>query len=117
MKPVRVAFGGKVKSSLYEHTLDCKIEGHPLKPTLDKLTEEEKTLRTDIDELKKKIRAKKVKTTPQYEARLVRMRSAGIMKERVLNVVRAKMYAMRQRMLREILAAADVVRIFISISA
>lgn len=110
-KPVRVAFGGQVKGSLQEHTLDYKIDRHRLKPSLDKLTEEERTLRTDIQELEKLIfqTAKKAKKGGPLQVRLSRMRVAMNVKTRTFNVTRSKIYGMRQTMLREILGQADVV--------
>ena len=117
-KPVRVAFGGQVKSSLHEHTLDYKTDRHPLKPSLDKLTEEEKALRIEIHELEKKIgaTAKKVRLAKKgsaLEVRLGRMRIALNVKERMFYVVRAKAFGMRQTILREILGEADVVSKFV----
>jgi len=48
VKPLRIAFGGKVKPSLLEHTLDYKFDRHPLKPEVDRLANQEQTLYSDL---------------------------------------------------------------------
>lgn len=108
MKPLRVAFGGKVKPSLHEHTLDHKLERHPLKPKVDKLEEDELRIRKEIAALTKKIR--ELDTSGRHQIRLDRMRSDLIVKERQQKVTGSKKYHFKQQMLRDILSDADVVR-------
>jgi hypothetical protein len=108
VKPLRVAFGGKVKPSLFEHTLDYKLEQHPLKPEVDKLDEQEQRIQKDIVALGKTIHG--LDTRGRHQIRLDRMKSDMIVKERQYNVVRSKKYHLKQQMLRDILSDADVVR-------
>jgi hypothetical protein len=107
VKALRIAFGGKVKSSLFEHTLDNKFDQHPSKPQLDELAKEEHRLDREIKDLEKRIF--ELETAGRYPSRLDRMKASVVFKERQRNIVRAKKYALRQKMLRQILAAADVV--------
>ncbi|KAF7970397.1 hypothetical protein HWV62_24191 [Athelia sp. TMB] len=106
--PVRVAFGGQAKSP---HTLDAKTERHALKPGLDKLGEQGEALRAEMHALEKRIgaAAAKARGAGALEVRLGRMRAALRAKERVLYVVRAKAYGLRQTILRDILGEADVI--------
>jgi hypothetical protein len=107
VKALRIAFGGKVKSSLFEHTLDYQFDQHPLKPQLDELAKEEHRLDREIKDLEKRIF--ELETAGRYLSRIDRMKASVVFKERQRNIVRAKKYALRQKMLRQILAAADVV--------
>lgn len=112
VKPVRVAFGSQVKSSLKEHTLDYKMEIHPLKPKLDGLIEEEQALKNYLLEQRKKIiAAMRKQKSPKLEQRIRNMKINANHSDRLRNLVRAKQYSMKQIMLREILSEADVVRI------
>jgi hypothetical protein len=107
VKALRVAFGGKVKASLFEHTLEYKLEQHPLKPEVDKLAEQEQKLFKELTDLQKTIFD--LETNGRHQVRLDRMKGDLVFKERQRNVVNSKKYQLRQEMLREILAAADVV--------
>jgi len=107
VKALRVAFGGKVKASLTEHTLDYKLDQHPSKPELDRLTQEDHALDREITNLAKRIF--ELEKAGRYPSRLDRMRASVVFKERQQNIVRSRKYALRQKMLRQILAAADVV--------
>lgn len=111
VKPLRVAFGSKVKPSLFEHTLECKLEQHILKPKVDKLEEQEQKIQKEIASLDKKIR--ELDTSGRHQTRLDRMRSDMIVRERQYNVVRSKKYHFKQQMLRDILSDADVVRTYV----
>jgi hypothetical protein len=111
VKPLRVAFGGKVKSSLFEHTLDHKLQQHPLKPEVDNLAEREQALRKEVAALEKTILD--LEKTGRHRTRLDRMKSDVIFKERQQNFLSSKKYQLEQKMLRDILAAADVVSILL----
>ncbi|KAF7966306.1 hypothetical protein HWV62_39203 [Athelia sp. TMB] len=115
--PVRVAFGGQARSAS-AHTLDAKTERHALKPALDKLVEQGEALRAEMHALEKRIAvtAAKARGGGALEVRVARMRAALRAKERVLYVVRAKAYGLRQTILRDILGEADVVGGTISLS-
>lgn len=119
VKPLRVGYGGKVKSSLSQHTLEYKLEHHALRPEFTRLTEEGEKLRKKQGLLQKKIRelSKKIDSGSDGGAAVTRARRSldrseqeGIMMERQENVLRSKLYAIRQEMLRDIVAQADVVR-------
>jgi len=109
VKPLRIAFGGKVKPSLFEHTLDYKLDQHPLKPEVDQLANQEQTLDSGLMTLEKAIFT--LEKTRRHQSRLDNMKADIIFKERQRNFVRSKKYVLKQKMLREILAAADVVNL------
>jgi len=106
VKPLRVGYGGKIKSTLYEHTLDAKLEAHPLKPKADQALKEQESIEKKRGELYQRIVAAEKSGKAE---RLERMRSALAMLERQILALRAKLYAMHQEMLSDITAAADVV--------
>ena len=110
MRPLRIAFSGKVKSSLFEHTLDNKFEQHPSKPEADRLAEEEQKLQKAITALGEMVIELKSKGTRLV--RLDRINSDIHFKEKEMNAVRMKRYVLKQKMLRDILSAADVVSVY-----
>ncbi|KAI6015691.1 hypothetical protein EDC04DRAFT_2903551 [Pisolithus marmoratus] len=109
LKPLRVGFGAKVKSSLGEYTLDHQLEKHPLKPKVDKLAEEETSLEKRRAQLEKKIKDVQKEGRAGSSDRLERMTSALSMLERQSMSIRSKLFAMHQEMLRDVTSAADVV--------
>ncbi|KAI6013193.1 P-loop containing nucleoside triphosphate hydrolase protein [Pisolithus microcarpus] len=109
LKPLRVGFGAKVKSSLGEYTLDHQLGKHPLKPRVDKLAEEETSIEKRRSQLKKKIEDVQKEGRAGASDRLERMTSALTMLGRQSMSVKAKLYAMHQEMLRDITSAADVI--------
>lgn len=108
VKALRVAFGGKVKPSLEEYTLGYKLDRHPLRPEADRLAEQEEKMQLDIVSLKKRI--SKLNASGQHPDRLNNMKRDVVVREKRCNVVRARKYELKERMLREILSEADVVR-------
>lgn len=114
--PLRVGFGGKVKSTLLEHTLDYKLEIHPLRPTLDKVIRQEDEVSARIHELIKR----RDEITAKWTAggcssdRLRTMKdnisSDIVAKGKTLGALRGRKYALQQEMLRDVIAKADVVR-------
>lgn len=115
LTPLRVGFGGKVKASLIQHTLDYKLDIHPLKPKLDKLiqdgdalSEELRSLVNRTQEFKDKHAGKSL--NQREHTMLTRMQEALLTMEARANVLRAKKYAIHQEMLRDVLRQADVVR-------
>ena len=110
LKPLRIGFRGKIKDSLTEHTLDYKLDQHPLKSKVDKLLEEKKATEKKMLELNKRIEAVQRTPTSRAAGRLDQMRSALLAHERQSMAIAAKLYAMHQEMLRDITADADVVR-------
>ncbi|KIJ60439.1 hypothetical protein HYDPIDRAFT_98653 [Hydnomerulius pinastri MD-312] len=109
VKPLRIGFRGKVKGSLNEHTLDYKLEHHPLKGKVDKLLEEQKDLEARLADLTKKIEVAQKKQDARSAGRLSNMRTAFLMTERKTMSVRAKLYAIHQQMMRDITSEADVI--------
>ena len=55
LMPLRVGFGTKMKTSLTEYSLEYCLAKHPLKPKIDKLVEEQKSLEKRRARLEKKI--------------------------------------------------------------
>jgi len=108
IKPLRVGFSGKVKSSLVEHTLDHKLEKHVLKPELDKLAKKEQGLQNRIESLKKKLEESR-KCHSENPPSSERLQMMSITAEREHEAVKARMYALHQQMLRDVVAKADVV--------
>jgi uncharacterized membrane protein YfhO len=113
VKPLRV--GGNVQKSLIEHSLDHKLESHPLHPTLLRaVTDEEKLSRsihdlgTMLKEQKKKI-YERVKPDKSMLEKEDNMRNGLISKQNQSKNLQMKIYAIRQQMLRETVQAADVV--------
>ncbi|KAH7911786.1 P-loop containing nucleoside triphosphate hydrolase protein [Hygrophoropsis aurantiaca] len=103
IKPLRVGYGGKIKSSLYKHTLDYKLEQHPLKPRVDSLISDQERLEKRRSDLAEKIQ------NESKAPRLERMRTAFVSVERQAQVIKSKLYALHQEMLREITSEADVI--------
>ena len=108
VKALRVAFGSKVKPSLEEHTLGYKLDHHPLKPEVDRLGDQEQEMQRDIVNLKKMI--SKLDASGHHQGRLDCMKRDLVGKEKMYNIAKAKQYALKERMLRDILSEADVVR-------
>lgn len=110
LRPLRIGFRGKIKDSLTQHTLDYKLDRHPLKVKVDKLLEEKKQTARKLMDLTKRIEAAQRAPTARAAGRLDQMRSAMLARERQLMAIAAKLYAIHQEMLRDITADADVVR-------
>ncbi|KZT23060.1 P-loop containing nucleoside triphosphate hydrolase protein [Neolentinus lepideus HHB14362 ss-1] len=106
MKPLRIGYGGKVKTSLYEHTLDAKLEKHPLRPQLDKLIKEQTELMEQIESRRKVVRDKHLAGA---SASATRMEFYVTQMDRQLKILNGKIYALRQVMLQDIVYSADVV--------
>jgi superfamily I DNA and/or RNA helicase len=105
VRPLRVGYDGKVKSSLLEHTLDSKLEKHPLKHEVDELSKTEENLRKRASDLRDKLddwSNDDIRRTKRAHVTLI-----GIEKQQ--GAVRSKLYAIRQRMLKDVIHGADVV--------
>lgn len=105
VKPLRVGFGAKIKSSLHEYTLDAKLEAHPFKVKVEQLLKDQENVEKKLGALEDKI----VAAEKSSSEKLGRMRTAFTVLERQLLALRAKLYALHQEMLNDITAAADVV--------
>ena len=113
VKPLRV--GGSIQKSLIEHSLEYKLENHPLHPTLVKCVTEEEKLSLRIQELGMRLKelSKKLYVAVNAKASLIEMESNMRKGHNLMQVQRRnlsqKTYAIQQQMLREIVEAADVV--------
>jgi len=116
LKPLRIGFRGKIKDSLTEHTLDYKLDQHPLKSKVDRLLEEKSATEKRRSDLTKRIEAVQRAPTTRATGHLDQMRSALLAQERQSMAIAAKLYAIHQEMLRDITADADVVRVHFQIS-
>ncbi|KAG1852645.1 P-loop containing nucleoside triphosphate hydrolase protein [Suillus tomentosus] len=105
VRPLRVGFGAKIKSSLHEYTLDAKLEAHPLKVKVEQLLKDQENVERKLGALADKI----VAAEKSSSEKLGRMRTAFTVLERQLLALRAKLYALHQEMLNDITAAADVI--------
>jgi len=114
--PLRVGFGTKVKASLAEYSLEYHLDKHPLKPKVDRLVEEQKSLEKRRAQLEKKVAGVQKDGKAGALDRLERMRSALVVVEKQAMSVKSKLYAMHQGMLRDIASAADVVSAIVSFS-
>jgi hypothetical protein len=95
---------------LLEHTLEFKLERHPLRPELDELVKKEEVLRKRASNLRTKFNDLSDDDT---HTKMDRIRKAhhtlvGIQKQQ--GALGSKIYAIRQKMLRQIVHEADVVR-------
>ena len=112
VKALRVGFGGSVRSSVLEHTLDYKLSIHPLQPRLLDLAKEEEGLGRRIAGLKIDLRDvcdKESSGDATAIAKAERMRKALLAVQGEHAGVRSRKYAMQQQMLREVISDADVV--------
>ncbi|PPQ98679.1 hypothetical protein CVT24_003306 [Panaeolus cyanescens] len=115
VKALRVGFSGNVKSSLIHTTLDYKLEQHALHPKLCSSIDKEAQLASQKKELSKSVLALDYKLSLQSRprkdtlARLVKMKEALVALENRHKKSKAKIYAIQQQMLREVVADADVI--------
>jgi regulator of nonsense transcripts 1 len=115
LKPLRVGFNGNIQKSLIEHSLDHKLEVHPLHPTLvrtvneaEKVSRQMQDLPKALKELSKKLwEAKNPKKSMIERER--NMRNGLISIRNQHKHLQQKIYAIQQEMLRDTVAAADVV--------
>lgn len=112
VKALRVGFGGSIRSSVLEHTLDYKLSIQPLQPLLLDLTKEEEGLGKRIADLEIRLRGVCDKASSGDAgaiAKAERMRKALLAMQGAHAGMRSRKYAMQQQMLREVIADADVV--------
>ncbi|KDR78403.1 hypothetical protein GALMADRAFT_1319277 [Galerina marginata CBS 339.88] len=115
VKPLRVGNNGNVRESLFPHTLDWKLEHHPLHPILAKLVQEESEIGPEIEALWKKSRELEEKIKKSLKPRKNTLARARNMKEALVSLglrhkaIKRKIYAMQQQMLRDTVADADVI--------
>lgn len=105
MRPLRVGFNAKVKPALHPHTLDAKIDLHPLKPGIDSLEESVHRLQEYMQNVKEKLKGMEPFSAQElaYQGMLERM-------GRDLQARKGRIWAMSKGMVQDIVAQADVVR-------
>lgn len=122
LKPLRVGSTGNVQKSLLEHSLEYKLGIHPLQSTLvrtlnesEKIFRQEQELKKTLKDLNKKLSETK-NPRPSMIEREDNMRRAleSICKQH--KRLQQKAYAIQQQMIREVVAAADVVSIRFDLS-
>ncbi|KAF8064109.1 P-loop containing nucleoside triphosphate hydrolase protein [Lyophyllum atratum] len=109
VKALRVGSGSNVRSSLIQHTLDHKLESHPLAPALLRLIKEEEQLNVKLDDLKSRLLDVAKQKTIRMQQKAANMTRALLAMEASLGTLRSRKYAMRQEMLRDVISAADVI--------
>ncbi|KAF7307726.1 hypothetical protein MKEN_01132700 [Mycena kentingensis (nom. inval.)] len=117
VRPLRIGFGGQVKGGIAEHTLDHKLQNHVLKPKLDALDEQSKTLASLIAEIsaklldvEKKAKESKSEHTRERATKIVANVTADLAaKQQERLMLKARRYALHMRMVTEIVTEADVI--------
>lgn len=113
VKPLRV--GGNIQKSLIEHSLDYKLEIHPLHPRLVRaVSEEEKLSRQilDLEKARKELNKKlwgAMNPSKSLVEREDNMRKGLLAMQNQRKNLQQKIYAIQQEMLRDTVEAADVV--------
>ncbi|KAF8990245.1 P-loop containing nucleoside triphosphate hydrolase protein [Cyathus striatus] len=114
MNPLRVSFNGHPRASILEHSLDYKLERHPLHHKLATLVKEEEEVSVELHDLEKRISKLETKIdggkkTHALEGRLKNMKLAALVLQRRRNVLKRRCYATKQEMLKDVLDDADVI--------
>ncbi|EIN05865.1 P-loop containing nucleoside triphosphate hydrolase protein [Punctularia strigosozonata HHB-11173 SS5] len=121
LSPLRVGYGGKVKPSLYPHTLDAKLEQHELYSEVLKLERQEEALEKRVVSLRMSSTkaAEKLSIMPLDAEHDRKRANATKRRDRLdqevtqcgtsLGNIRKRIYAFKQQMLSDVVHAADVV--------
>ncbi|CAA7261960.1 unnamed protein product [Cyclocybe aegerita] len=115
VKPLRVGFNGNVRQSLLEHSLDYKLEQHPLHPVLLRTVDEETQVKDQVYKLSDSYKELALKLKESKRPRKATIERAMRMKEALISLekrhknIKRKIYAIQQQMLRETIADADVI--------
>lgn len=117
VKPLRVGSPGNIRQSLIPHSLDYKLQCHALYPTFEKATNDLGSLSDDIAKLVarygkavQKLREQKEPSKTRRTRTQNMLVALEMMKQR-LEKLKGKVFAIRQEMLRDIVADADVVSV------
>ena len=113
VKALRVGFGGNVRSTLMEHTLDHKLETHSLQPALVRLVKREAELSARMNCLESRlgeIRRRELNCTKCINKQADNLQLSLLTMQNEQNALKSRIYAMQQQMLRNIVSDADVVR-------
>ena len=109
LSPVRVGQTGKVKPSLQSHTLESKLEMHPDAKRLQGVKDEYDRVEKRRSDLRVEIRKLREEFKPSIAERLAAMKSDIPALESEMKSLNARAYAINLAMLRDVMAAADVV--------
>lgn len=119
VNPLRVGSQGNIRPSLITHSLDYKMQMHHLYPTFGEVTKDIENLANEIRDLGarytkflRKTEVLKGAPTKRRMATTENMFKDLEMKKLRLKGIQRKKYAIEQKMLRDVVAEADVVRYF-----
>jgi len=107
LDPVRIGYG-QIKSTLQEHSLEFKLEQHPLYPKYKAISEEVEQLEKDLKRIHALIFEHHKPGAPRHE--LFRLKTYRGVLYAKLSRVNSNKQAMYQQMQLEVLTSADVVR-------
>ena len=117
VKALRVGCNGNVQKSLIEHSLDHKLEMHPLHPTLVRAVNEAEKMSRQMQELSKALKELNKKLWEAKNPKKSMIQREHNMRNGLISIrdqhkhLQKKIYAIQQQMLRETVAAADVVSV------
>lgn len=109
VKPLRVGFGGKVRKSLEPFTIAYRRERHPKAGAAAKAEKEVEELSKLVEDNRRRTVELGKTGTPAALRNLEVAQRALATRERRLQAVKAKSYAIEQGILRDIVKDADVV--------
>jgi hypothetical protein len=114
LKPLRIAFSGKVKPEIEEYTYQQAMARHFLKPRLDELTAQCEQAAGNLRLIDEQIREKALTDTgsAQSQKALERLRIRRTSAERRVHGLQAERYRTEQVILQEMLQEAQVVCVF-----
>jgi hypothetical protein len=107
LDPVRIGYG-QIKSTLQEHSLELKLEQHPLYPKYEVVSEKLEELEKDLKRIHTLILKRQEQGAPPHELSRLRIHRS-VLYAKISRVNREKQ-AMYQQMQTEVLTSADVVR-------
>ena len=114
VKALRVGSGGNVRSTLIEHTLDHRLETHFLGPVLARLVKREEQLSArmkDLESRLEEVRFTELNCTKGIDnKRGDNMQLSLLTMQNEQHALKSRIYAIQQRMLRDVISDADVVR-------
>ncbi|KAF9553856.1 P-loop containing nucleoside triphosphate hydrolase protein [Agrocybe pediades] len=115
VKPLRIGQNATSKQSSLQWSLDYKLQEHPLNPKLLKVAEEDEAVSAELKTLSKKYEALEIRirdtAAPRKStlARAQNMRAAIFKMVAKKKILKKNIYGLQQLMLRDTVAAADVI--------
>lgn len=106
IRPLRVGFNAKVKPALHPHTLDAKIELHPLKPEIDKLQASIHRLQDSMQNVKEKMKQAEPFSAKEATCQQMLNRMGSDLKAK-----KGRIWARNREMVQDIVSKADVVSV------